>query len=751
MSGKHITAAIAALVISLAPAAGAQDQGDTESFLDTLVVTAIRTLESIRDVPQNMEVISEEQIRASGATDVTDILEEHGILINYQYNRNYGNDSVKMRGFETSTHGFDILSGVQVLVNGRRIGLDSLSIMGLHAIERIEIIHGPGSVMYGSAGMGGVINIITKRGRPTPEARAEVGIGENGEGKASIFGAGTAGRFDIAAAANYSEVGDYTMGNGEKMRHSGTDGRYGYYLNAGWSFNDSNRIGLNLQGNALYNAKRPMGTYATTATYPAQYKGRPYFDSQDKALHSGDLMYEGASESLDLTWIARYYYGQGSYGLFRESLLADGSSPRDRNSFSKSSFQGAQAQVGWDYGVLHVTAGVDWYENHVTQDQFVVPYTTRTNWSNASTVMKDLGFFLLAKISLLERRNLVLTAGIRYDKFTTDIDSRSDNEPEWSHDTRTYTKTLPSFGVAWSPTEYLKLRANVGEAFRVPSPRQLIGNFFMGSTSGSFFIGNKDLKPEESLTWDFGADFDYGNILLSATYFSTDFKNYIGTTSGGPSITKYINVYNVRMDGIEAAARYNVGRAIGADFDLTPWVGLTRMLKFETDEGKKLADISRLTFAAGLDFSYPTAGLTARVKAVYFAKPEIDDYTDQLPPDEVGGAMVFDFSVTKTVASFGDQGDLSISATVNNVFNKEYSDVGSVNMPGRAIYFGLVSDYEGTGKPFLIIRSISSLVRRDRCTLCSTVAEPGHPYAPARRLSSDVRHITSHSAKAISA
>ncbi|MDR1039205.1 MAG: TonB-dependent receptor [Deltaproteobacteria bacterium] len=698
MRGRFFAAAAAAALTAAtlavpAPVA-AQSQRDlsTEGFLDMLVVTASRTLERIRDVPQNMEVITEDEIRASGASDLTDIMEEHGIQVNFQNSRNYGNDVITMRGFSTSTHGNDILSGVQVLLNGRRVGLDSLSIMGIDAVDHIEIIHGPGSVMYGSAGMGGVINIITKRGAETPAMRAELGFSEFDTAKSVISGSGRSGNLDIAASLGFTKAGDYKTGNGDALTNTGLGGRYGYYLNLGYNLDERNRLGVMFQGSVSDKGGSPSENYATSTTTPPIYRGKRYDESQDKTLHSGDLIYEGQSERGDLDWLVRYYYGKSSYKIWRVSFLDAGVTDRFNSSENRMTFQGAQAQLGWDYGILHLTAGIDWYGNDMTQRQIQTPYTTNVNSSFAKSKISDIGAFLLAKLSLLERRNLVFTGAVRYDKFTIDIHSISDRRPAWADDSRSYTKTIPSFGVAYSPTDFLKLRGNIAKAYRVPSPRQLIGNFFMGST---IYYGDPNLVPEESTTWDFGFDVDYNEFLFSATYFATDFTNYIGTTRDHPygAGTMYLNIAAVTINGVEAKLRYNMGRALGADFDLTPWAGWTRLLKYVNKDGDKLAGLSEDVFSAGLDFRSAPAGLTARVKAVYYGKPKVNTFSSQAPPSEKGGATVFDFALTKRIAGFDGAGEMSLTVEVDNLFDKSYTDTGSVEMPGREIYVGLVYTY----------------------------------------------------------
>lgn len=145
--------------------------------LDTIVVTASRTQESLRNVGQNISIITAEEIERSGATSVTDLLKKIGIQVYNDGAASYGNEGVVIRCGRSSMHGFDIAGDILVLVDGHRTGSDFLGNVGLGNTERIEVIRGPGSVQYGAAAMGGVINVITKRGGETPEASVEVGLG----------------------------------------------------------------------------------------------------------------------------------------------------------------------------------------------------------------------------------------------------------------------------------------------------------------------------------------------------------------------------------------------------------------------------------------------------------------------------------------------------------------------------------------------------------------------------------------------
>jgi len=165
-------------------------QSETPYEMDTVVVTAKRTEERLRDVSQNITVFTQKDIAQSGAVSVTDLLKKAGIQVYHDGGAGYGNEGVVIRGGRTSMHGFDIAGDILVLVDGHRTGSDFLGNIGLENTERIEVIRGPGAVQYGAAAMGGVINIITKRGREKPEGFVEAGVGSWGEQryKAGIHG-----------------------------------------------------------------------------------------------------------------------------------------------------------------------------------------------------------------------------------------------------------------------------------------------------------------------------------------------------------------------------------------------------------------------------------------------------------------------------------------------------------------------------------------------------------------------------------
>ncbi len=215
---------------------------------EPVLVTADRVKEELRHVAQNVTIIDSKEIERSGGDSVVDLLKRHGVQTFRDDTGNYQNQGVVMRGGKSSMHGFDLAGDVLFLVDGRRVGSDNFSVMGLNNVERVEIIRGPGAVQYGAAAIGGVINVITKRGQEKPEAALEAGLGSFGEQVYKGFASGRVGKFDMAGWASYSTINDYTDGNGNKVDNTGMDYMTKFGFNAGYNFNDKHRLGISFSG-----------------------------------------------------------------------------------------------------------------------------------------------------------------------------------------------------------------------------------------------------------------------------------------------------------------------------------------------------------------------------------------------------------------------------------------------------------------------------------------------------------------------
>jgi len=200
MSFRPCRSAVAAAVLSVATIlcptpAGAADQAATESTaLDPIVTVGTRTPLALSESLAPVVVIDRATIARSLAADLTDLLR---FTAGVEIGRSGGpgqTSSVFLRGSE-SNHALVLLDGVEL--NPGTIGGAPLAAIPLTSIERIEIVFGPRSALYGSEAIGGVINIITKRGGERPAFAATAAAGGDDTEQYSLSAGGQAGAFDL--------------------------------------------------------------------------------------------------------------------------------------------------------------------------------------------------------------------------------------------------------------------------------------------------------------------------------------------------------------------------------------------------------------------------------------------------------------------------------------------------------------------------------------------------------------------------
>ena len=425
--------------------------------MDTVVVTASRTKEKLRDVSQNVTVFTASDIENSGVVSITDLLKTAGIQVYSEGAAGYGNEGLVIRGGRSSMHGFDIAGDILVLVDGHRTGSDSLGNIGLESTERIEVIRGPGAVQYGASAMGGVVNVITKKGRQTKQGSLEAGLGSFGEERYKAVVSGMAGKLDYAFAAGYATRNNYELGNGSVYENSDVEDRFRYNLNAGWRFNPANRLGLIVQGSDTNGAGK--GEDAA--------RNYNYYTRQGRENQMIDLSWEGANDSRSTTWLARYFMGEVNYDLKRFSKTSTTRLPLSEN---ENDYMGSQLQASHDFGMFRAIAGTDWMSYDFDQRQDGAA-TSASRQNTAQSDFDNIGGFFMGELRLLKKKNLTLSAGLRYDTFDVSVTARKISNNATVYRDVDKDSFNPSLGVAYSPGQILKLRANYARAFKMPLPQ----------------------------------------------------------------------------------------------------------------------------------------------------------------------------------------------------------------------------------------------------------------------------------------
>ena len=679
--GNYLKASVIGLVLALcAPSMAAAQSAAT---LDTVVVTASRGEEKLREVTSNITIIDEQTIQRSPGSTLDSILKREGIHI-MEY-PGQGTASVEMRGIintipvETGGLGARNL----LLIDGRSAGTGNVAAVTKTNIERIEIIRGPAGIAYGSQASGGVVNVITKRGEGDLSGHARAGFGSWHYQDQETGIDGRAGTFDYSLGLFHSSVGNYTTSGGGKAMGADNKGTYSGSTNLGYNFlDDQHRIGLTSR--FFYNQLQGIGNEPS-----------PWQDTEQNIKienESFDLNYTGKSEDGPLAWQLRYFHVSDKYFTY-----ADRAQDNLRYA-NKMKTDGYQGQLTADFGLVELTGGLDWQKYDVNWDSMY--NTPRTNTSDISNT----GAYFLGKLRLLDD-DLIFTGGLRYDTFDNDASSGNKKKVDnWS----------PTFGAAYLPVEWLKLRTNLSRGFRAPTPTELTINYYPGY--GRTVIGNPDLDPEYNTTYELGFDVNYDpSWTLGLTYFHTDYKNRIDggnpVTIGGQNYNTYLNSdRKATAAGLELNASFDFGSHFDWPLRFEPYVKATYYTQrkgyhkpLEAVAGADpnvLFRVPKAIIAYGLNVDYPDWDLFVNLNATYVGKSHdlLYDYNagggyGANVPYETKAYTVVDLTVEKVLAEFADKHKLSAKFAAQNMFDKDYVIYPGYPTPGASVYCGLKYEF----------------------------------------------------------
>jgi outer membrane cobalamin receptor len=479
------------LIMTAAP--GMSLAAEPATTLDTVTVTAERFPVEEKQSARFVTVVTAEELKESGANNVVDALKRRGGM-GYKA---FGPLGISHGGMSSKLLIRGIEDGELVLINGAPIQSATghsydLNAISIDQIERVEILKGAASALYGADAMTGVINIITKE--PSSAARTKL-----------------CAEFGNRAYHNHSL--SYTsrkLNLGVNYQHLGAQ----------------SEISRNFSGNYQYNSN-PMDTYGLNLNVnPAanvfiDYLGSYSETGFEKVYDTGDPN-EGADQKhykhfADLRCEARDFRAKafGTYDEMQrdESTLDD---PEDKN---KNYNYGLEADYRFDRSGLQWVVGTDFVHRASDYSDY------------GSHDRNDYSIFIQLKKEVLGR--LTFTLGAR-EQF---IDGESG--------TRDYNRFLPSVGATWQAAEDLNLFVNAGKAFRAPTFNQL----YYEST---WLRGNPELGPEEGWTYELGAKLDAADLArlrLSGFYYTYQDKIELDR-SGGYPLTNY-NAGEYESKGVE--------------------------------------------------------------------------------------------------------------------------------------------------------------------------------------------------------
>lgn len=674
---------LSTLVFAWGGAAFAQEDEANVTALDAILVTAGSVEETKRELTSNATVITEEDIKRSTAKDLAQLLNQQGFQT-YNAGDGAGTQTIYMRGYGQSSMGAsDMNAMTMLLLNGHRTGNQDPGLISLENIERVEILRGPAAIQYGAGAMGGIVNIITKRGTEIPEAFVELGVGSFGRFEQKAAFSAAKNGFEFAAGLKNATRNDYKVGgNGGTWKHTGYD-KFNADLDLGYSFLERHRIGIHLNYGEVTGGQVPGSDYFSTLTTPNS------FGENNNRAYNTTLAYEGSTESELFSWKAAYTYGNfvrhglgyADYTFPHSSYVSD--SELDMDQF--------QAQLTYDNGLLSLTGGFDYLG---------YDYDTLSYSGPGTGKQTDYAGYLLAKLRLLDER-LIISAGGRYDDYEVDDGKRVASDSNFT----------PSVGLAFMATDWLKLRAHYSEGFLMPPANYL-------NPDPAQYVPNSDLKPQRNKTFEFGADLAWKYADFSLTYFHSTFDDKIISVSTavlgpyGDSLFRFTNIKGAVTAGFEVGGGVDIAGLAGWDFTLRPYFNLTylseRKNEHVTDDtavvvdGRlidTLASTPELTASFGVTFTEPDFDISATLNGNYMSGVWTQDWRHSPPwpaPPlwvETGGFTVWNLSIDKGLYDFGDKGKLGLRLEANNLFDKEYAYNLDYLMPGANYYIGINYTY----------------------------------------------------------
>lgn len=600
-------ALLAAITVFVMGGVTAQAEELPVYSFDEVVVTATRTENDVKKVPASTQVITQEDIKRGGATSVRNALSMYANIFQKSKVRGGGHDII-IRGMETK-HSL-------VMVNGRRISNEadanglgnamSLDRININDVEKIEIVRGPSSALYGSEAMGGVLNIITK---PSKEQTLLTGLEHTSEDTSHWWHADTGriGNFSMTLDARFNKINRSMLDTATESDPYGTAQTYNASLN--YYVNDHSYVNAYMDYYSQH-LKTDMGTPTmkpitlTTSSGKMSLSGQAMLEGTgSKAFKQKNygISWNGKTDKND--WQIQAYMSKFNWSNTSNTKVL-GSIPPAGPDWMKDMFNGMLQQQKNTYDFNHdehnmwaiegrdslrvndhhrVTFGAEYVKDKVAGTGL------GSNGDGVHSITEN-GKTKLSSEKTLSSYAAYLQDEIEYGKWFIVPAIRYDHHSAYgSH-------TSPKIGVTYNATDHFRIKANYGDGFKAPSVSQLYYDLDMEMGRGNWvhLTGNPNLKPEKSKSWDLGVEAEFGKGYGSLTYFDNDVDNLIasipkGKDSNGHNLHRYENVNKARIKGLENTLGYRFNDTL--EFKVTS----TLLDAKNTSTGKDLTQRARLS------------------------------------------------------------------------------------------------------------------------------------------------------------
>ena len=717
--------ALALVLLPLSALAADRAPANATVVLDEVVVSATRTEKKVDDAPSHVTVVTGQEMERRVVTTVdTALKNEAGVNVKRRKGIADSIADVQMRGLSGAERTLILLDGLPL--NDGYSNNVPWNQISTETVERIEVIRGPGSALYGGHAMGGVVNIITKEPQEEFEGAARYGLGflEN-EADVNLYtwglSAGTAqDSFKLRVSLDGADSEGYAT---DLVKKSTSADAAGSKANSGYGMQDKTtgaphwivgdkgdnklyrenvdamlRVDLTdtsslrldaMHGHSQYWYINPQ-TYLDDGSYRGRAKAQE--GARSAAINPRDfgggrgkeetsrfaLTYDTLFDDVSFTgklgyvdknkWYTSVSSRDANGNLVNNELDEQPGSLTESRAFSY--FADLQSNMPLFTDNI-LTFGVyfrmdDYRQNEDFLERFLDRGSVVADKDMTMGRTREYAAFLQDEWKVLER--LTLYAGARLDYWEAFDGESGLNAASVEHTDASDWDVSPRVAAVWNPLDDTYLRASASRGFRPPNIYEMYRTWT--STTGKTYISNPNLGPETLWTYEIGADqyFFERKLKLGATYFHSDVDDMVGSVTQANGDDKKENIGKVEIDGWEFDARLKPAdwANLWATWTITSPKVKQNEAKPET-EGKYVTDYPLETIGLGGDATWKW--FTFSLSGNYQGRNYVDDTNTDTEGVYTGNSKVWLWDA-KVICKPWEH--LELSAAVLNLTDEDY-------------------------------------------------------------------------------
>lgn len=705
--------------------ADAQLSQDKQVSMEEIVVTATRTDREMKDVPVSVTVVTSEDIKANNILNLDEALKyAAGVWNRRMRGMADVGASVNIRGIYGNERNLVLLDNQPI--NSTVWGGVPWSGVNIDQVERIEVVRGPFSALYGINAMGGVINIITK----TPQKQtfsAEAGYGEDNTTVFRLnYGDKLFDKLSITAGIERKHTDGYptyivAKGSSTGEQQPGdivikppkqtTDitGTQTRYIIGNTGDNETTDWNIFIKGSYEFSKGHVLSLHYTHSGQEDEWNDFNSYlnDANGNSITNGTVSFNGNRMSVKEADFIGWIFGGRDNDIVVTNYVNEIS---DRLTI--------KADAGLTYQYRYYTIPDVWWPANATRDggdgtfydypSTVINSTLQADISLRNNLMATVGlafrwdkgeqnvwplkdwrdddstkskttyiegenyyYSAFAQTEWKPVQNITVIPALRFDYWETKGETDISGTPKQDFDTRSDSMLSPKLSVGYEPIQGTRLRASTGIGFKPPDIDKLYRVLPGGGPDDIPTLPNRDLDPEKVYSWEVGVDqiFFDNKVRLSATYFENYIEDTLFQKIDPDGKQRWYSGAESEIKGVEAELILK----------LFPWLSFFGNLTYQDSEvtkndqapeleGKELTYTPELSWNVGVDITYKRAQLCVYANHVDKAYGRSDN------TDKAENVPLANDKYTLVNASLGLDvtKDIKFTLSVDNIFNEEY-------------------------------------------------------------------------------